>query len=485
MGKINVIYEDLYLSANNLVTIIDYLKQAKDQLDDISKEIETINKKHSCYSKTEQGIADLTRDFANYITEVTFLQNQCTKAATAFKNAEGKNAKVTDEIRNVINDGATMLGIEKITDSDINITAYKNRSDFVNNIVEHWNEASATDTSQTWKNTFVEGNDKMVSINSDLSTKAESIIDPEKEAEKQEEPEEQKPDEEPKTEPEEPKQDYNPPKGTTPSEEKTEGDKQEKAEGDKQKKSEEETKNPKTDEGNKPKEETTTKTETSKDSSKEPKKEEPSTVTPPSETKTETTTTTTTPTTPITPTEPQQETYVPPAETNNNNNYNNYSNETPINNNVETGEETMTTEPEIPKGSDETAPSPEVPDDEIVKGNEYTKIPTSDTPIETKHKSGNGFIPIAAGLSAAAAAGIGAKVYMDRKNNNDNGEDDFTSEELNSDESTISNQIDNNTQEDTNKDNTPEEDNINNDDYSAKPEKYGARNNNEIADLQQ
>ena len=475
-----VIYNDLHSSANNLGSVIEYLKTAVNQLDSISEEIESSNKKHGCFNQTDTGIDDLKRDFANYITEVTFLQQQCTKAATAFENAEGKNAKVTDEMRTVINDATIMLGKDKITNPDI--TAYNKREDFDkdgNKLAED----PAVNTSQTWKNTFVEGNDKMVSINSDLSTKAESIIDPEKEAEKQEEPEEQKPDEEPKTEPEEPKQDYNPPKGTTPSEEKTEGDKQEKAEGDKQKKSEEETKNPKTDEGNKPKEETTTKTETSKDSSKEPKKEEPSTVTPPSETKTETTTTTTTPTTP---TEPQQETYVPPAETNNNNNYNNYSNETPINNNVETGEETMTTEPEIPKGSDETAPSPEVPDDEIVKGNEYTKIPTSDTPIETKHKSGNGFIPIAAGLSAAAAAGIGAKVYMDRKNNNDNGEDDFTSEELNSDESTISNQIDNNnTQEDTKEDNTTEEDNINNDDYSAKPEKYGARNNNEIADLQQ
>ena len=289
MGKVNVIYDDLYSSAKNLVTIIDYLEQAKGQLEFISKEIEIINRNHECFNQTEQEIADLNRDFANYIKEVTFLQNQCINAATAFKNAEGKNAKVTDEMRDVINDGATMLGIETITDPDI--TAYNKREDF-DKAGNELAEDTGANTSQTWKNTFVEGDDKMVSINSDLSTKAESIIDPEKEEEEKEE--EQKPDEEPKTEPEEPKQDYNPPKGTTPSEEKTEGDKQEKAEGDKQKKSEEETKNPNSDEGNKPKEETTTKTETSKDSSKEPKTEEPSTVTPPSETKTETTTTPTT-----------------------------------------------------------------------------------------------------------------------------------------------------------------------------------------------
>ena len=273
---------------------------------------------------------------------------------------------------------------------------------------------------------------------------------------------------------------YNPPKGTAPSEEKTEGNKQGKT--DLETKKSDSTEDKKDD----PLKETKTETESGQKTDQGTKKEdEPSTVTPPSDTKTETTTTTTTPT------EPQQETYVPPAETNNNNNwqpsnsnnnnnYNNYSNETPINNDVETGEETMTTEPEIPEGSDETAPSSEMPDDEIVKGNEYTKIPTSDTPIETKNKSGNSFIPIAAGLSAAAAAGIGAKAYMDRKNNNDNGEDDFTSEEWDGDESTISDYNTGNKveiQEDT-----LEEDPIND---NVEPEKYGARNNEELVDIQQ
>ena len=275
---------------------------------------------------------------------------------------------------------------------------------------------------------------------------------------------------------------YNPPKGTVPSEEKTEGNKQGKTELETKKSDSTEDKDKKDD----PLKETKTETESGKKTDQGTKKEdEPSTVTPPSNTQTETTTTTTTPT------EPQQETYVPLAETNNNNNwqpsnsnnnnnYNNYSNETPINNDVETGEETMTTEPEIPEGSDETAPSSEITDDEIVKGNEYTKIPTSDTPIETKHKSGNSFIPIAAGLSAAAAAGIGAKAYMDRKNNNDNGEDDFTSEEWDGDESTISDYNTGNKveiQEDT-----LEEDPIND---NVEPEKYGARNNEELVDIQQ
>ena len=483
MGKVNVIYDDLYSSANNLEGVIDYLNQAKGQLEFISTAIGIINRNHDCFSKTEQGIADLKREFANYITEVTFLQNQCRNAANAFKDVEGKNVKATDSMLAVINDATTMLGQDKITDPDI--TAYNKRKDFEES-KEHWDEATATDRSKTWNNTFVENDDKMVSINSAFSTQAESVIDPEKEEEEQQEKESEEPlkdeqesqhggdhgnDEEPV---------YNPPKGTAPSEEKPEGNKQGKTDlGTKKSDSTEDKKDD-------PLKEAKTETESGKETDQGTKKgEEPSTVTPPSDTQTETTTTTTTPT------EPQQETYVPPAETNNNNNwqpsnsnnnnnYNNYSNETPINNDVETGEETMTTEPEIPEGSDETAPSSEMPDDEIVKGNEYTKIPTSDTPIETKHKSGNSFIPIAAGLSAAAAAGIGAKAYMDRKNNNDNGEDDFTSEEWDGDESTISDYNTGNKveiQEDT-----LEEDPIND---NVEPEKYGARNNEELVDIQQ
>lgn len=59
------------------------------------------------------------------------------------------------------------------------------------------------------------------------------------------------------------------------------------------------------------------------------------------------------------------------------------------------------------------------------KGNSYVKIPTSSTPI-TQSSSGSSAIPIAAGLATTAAVGIGAKAYMSRKENSDNGdEDDF------------------------------------------------------------
>lgn len=78
--------------------------------------------------------------------------------------------------------------------------------------------------------------------------------------------------------------------------------------------------------------------------------------------------------------------------------------------------------------------------DDIIKGSKYTKIPTNTTPIKTTSSS-NGLgsvIPIAAGLSAAAAAGIGAKAYLDHKKNNDNDEnDEFGAEEWNGDEDNI------------------------------------------------
>ena len=79
--------------------------------------------------------------------------------------------------------------------------------------------------------------------------------------------------------------------------------------------------------------------------------------------------------------------------------------------------------------------------DDIIKGKKYTKIPTSSAPIktqQTKNSGGSAVIPIAAGLSAAAAAGIGAKAYIDRKNNSDNGDeeeyenDNWEDEDINS-----------------------------------------------------
>ena len=110
--------------------------------------------------------------------------------------------------------------------------------------------------------------------------------------------------------------------------------------------------------------------------------------------------------------------------------------------------------------------------DNIVKGGTKTKIPVNSTPI-TKTSSGSGasaVIPIAAGLSAAAAAGIGAKVYMDRKKNNETGEDD--------DWSTSDDSIDVEYNE------SSDGQYLEDDDYSYNESKYDARSNQELADLQ-
>ena len=123
--------------------------------------------------------------------------------------------------------------------------------------------------------------------------------------------------------------------------------------------------------------------------------------------------------------------------------------------------------------------------EDIVKGSKYTKIPTSSKPISvTSKSSGNGsssVIPIAAGLSAAAAAGIGAKAYMDRKRNNDfdDEDDEFDTEEWSGDENSLDINYDDSSDTESYLD---EEDDYSYQDQSE--EKYGARSNEELADLQ-
>lgn len=130
------------------------------------------------------------------------------------------------------------------------------------------------------------------------------------------------------------------------------------------------------------------------------------------------------------------------------------------------------TEPELSDLMEDATTSIE----DIIKGNKYSKIPTSSKPITAQQSgnSGSAVIPIAAGLSAAAAAGIGAKAYMDHKNNNDNDDEIYTDEW--SDEDTIALDEDQSSQEQYLEE-----------DYNYQEidsDKYGARNNEELADLQ-
>ena len=122
--------------------------------------------------------------------------------------------------------------------------------------------------------------------------------------------------------------------------------------------------------------------------------------------------------------------------------------------------------------------------EDVIKGSKVTKIPTSPSPVTTTSSSSgsSAVIPIAAGLSAAA--GIGAKAYMDRKHNNDNGEDD--EDEFDTDEWSGDDSVDIQYDEDTaNGENYLDDD----DDYSYQAtsnneEKYDARSSEELADLQ-
>ena len=124
--------------------------------------------------------------------------------------------------------------------------------------------------------------------------------------------------------------------------------------------------------------------------------------------------------------------------------------------------------------------------DVIENDNTIKQIPKIDNPITPTKKTSNSVIPIAAGLSVAAAAGIGAKAYMDYKKNNATGEeedeyedeyeDDFSTEEWQGDEGTV--KVDYNQS-------SPEEE-LEEDNYYQEEEDsgYKARNASEFSELQ-
>lgn len=64
--------------------------------------------------------------------------------------------------------------------------------------------------------------------------------------------------------------------------------------------------------------------------------------------------------------------------------------------------------------------------DDIIKGNKYSKIPTSAKPLAKAQSGSTGstVIPLSAGLSAAAAVGLGAKAYLDKKTRSEDEEED-------------------------------------------------------------
>ena len=154
-----------------------------------------------------------------------------------------------------------------------------------------------------------------------------------------------------------------------------------------------------------------------------------------------------------------------------------------------TGEAGYTNPDDIPPESVEDIVEPDEIDPEyedvsdsissIIDGtrSNFTKLPTTNSAIHSS-SSGSAVIPVIAGLSAAAAAGIGAKAYMDRKNNNDNGDDDFEAEEWTGEDN-----LDMEYNDGVEGEQYLDDDS----DYGseiAEPDKYGARTNDELADMQ-
>ena len=94
----------------------------------------------------------------------------------------------------------------------------------------------------------------------------------------------------------------------------------------------------------------------------------------------------------------------------------------------------LLTEEATPEGVTNIAGMPEVQEGPRIPT--VSTVPTSPVPIEAGSSSrrGNPILPIAAGLSVAAAAGIGAKAYIDHKKNNEVSEEEFEDTEYSDDE---------------------------------------------------
>lgn len=118
---------------------------------------------------------------------------------------------------------------------------------------------------------------------------------------------------------------------------------------------------------------------------------------------------------------------------------------------------------------------------EIIGGNKNTNIPTSSTPITTTTtpSQSKSIIPTIAGLGAAAAAGLGTKAYLDRKEKGENEESDFEAEEWDEEDSL---NIEYNEEMETERDYLDPTDEYA---YTDEPEEsYEAVNSSELASMQ-
>ena len=447
MSKVTVVYDDLQSSATNLAGVKDYVSKAAQQVQVVKSNVVAAGGKHdNCYKETVASLEDLEKVFANYIMELDFLISQCNAAYEAFKGAEADSTALSEQMKQVLTSLAVMAGMDGYTPDGTELDVHKDRTDLGD---VSYNRATAAKRSETWKRIFedTDSDGDYDKINSKIVSGGTSIVEPTPEPEPGNTPGGGDPG------------GGNPGGGGNPNYK------------DPQKKDD-----PKKEEGKDPVKPTDPTPSTTPENTPTP--------TPPAETPENTPTPTPpaeTPENTPTPTPPAEETPAPAPEEptyhsgggySEGEGYVGYEPET-----TESTESTNNTEGVIDPDTEEEV---DISDgiDKIVKGDSVvTKLPVDDSKIEQK-SSGSSVIPIAAGLSAAAAAGLGAKAYMDHKKNNSDDIDEFESDEWSGDESTDFEYDNSATQEEY----------LDDDDYTASPEteteKYGARNNEELADLQ-
>ena len=493
MARVTVAYDDLDATSTAMTTLNEYVKEVHTEITEIKTAFEEQNSKHdSCFNDVINALDDLEHAFRNYYNEVDFLASQCKKASEAFKTAEGESADASKELtagmKEVLGSLAAMAGltdaeggwnVDDITMDDIE--AKSTRTDIETQIAK----STATQRSETWSRVFEDEDDNGVydKINGSTVSESESIIGDDKDQDKDKD----------STQDDQTTDDTNYDNdngggggGGGNSHRDTQYRIRESSDEEQKKLEEEKKKDPI--EETEPKEEEKKEEQKEEEQKEETPQEEQKEETPQEEQKEET------PQEETPKEEPKQETpqETPKEETVTYHTGGGYSGDggyTPAAAPENTTEGTLADSLAESENTTEGVPmDEEVPDDDIigdmedniVKSDEVTKIPVSNDPISTKEtKGGSSVIPIAAGLSAAAAAGLGAKAYMDHKrNNSDEDDEEFESEDWNGDEST---DIDYG-------DSAQKEEYLDDDDYVASEvpvtEKYGARNNEELADLQ-
>ncbi len=492
-----VIYDELQSASTAIDGIREDINNTVIQMQTIKNEMEKVNDKHGAFSESIEKISELEKNFQNYNVAFEYLKTQCDATYNAFHDAENKNEK---EMEKQLAEWTSLIGLtEKISPSDVQAMSrekyneLKSDDELKKYMQEKTNAKTTTGIFDSVLRRTEDGK-----TNAKDGEEAETVVDKNKDKDKT------------TTKSQEntgtgasgtgttattttSSPNYKSVTNTQQSTDQTQktGEPQfrkiETATSDTNKK----TDTPNTIKTNekeegivevnvKPKTDDKTTSSDTNTTTKEVVNEKETTTNP----KCQSETNTTQQSTETQSTTPETQTTSPETTTNNDqhtgatyseeNGYQpSYEYETNDSSGFETPEPALETEESVPVQNTETSV------EDIVRGNKYSKIPRSSEIIApktpTKSSGGNSFIPITAGISAAAAAGIGAKAFLDRKKNSDN--DMFEDNNWDEDDSI-----------DISTDDTSKEELLTDEDTysynSEKTEKYGAKNNEELADIQ-